>query len=137
VNRHRRALSTGQAARHCLVTADTVANWIRGGLLPAQRTAGGQYRILAEDLRAFMSSRGMSTESLGEGARSTGTRPPCWESRTGSSDREARCDECIVKHLKALDCFKLMGMRAADGGPARDCAECAYFLQYGRPELES
>src|SRR3990172_4938117 len=60
------ALTTGEAARHCLVTPDTIANWIASGHLPAQRTRGGQYRIRVEDLRAFMAAHGMRTDLLDE-----------------------------------------------------------------------
>jgi len=45
-----RLLTTGQAARICSVTADTVLKWIRSGYLPARRTAGGHHRILEKDL---------------------------------------------------------------------------------------
>jgi excisionase family DNA binding protein len=133
VRRRRRALSTGQAAKCCFVTADTIANWIRGGLLRAQRTAGGQYRILTEDLRVFMAARGMSTDALEEGEPS---RVPCWELRAATATADPRCDTCIVRHLKVLDCFKLMGMRPADGWPVRDCAECEVFLRHGNAPVE-
>jgi excisionase family DNA binding protein len=130
----RRALSTGQAAKHCFVTADTIANWIRSGLLRAQRTAGGQYRILVQDLRTFMATRGMSTDALEEhGDR----RRPCWEFRAAESPNDANCGECIVRYLKVLDCFKLMGMRPADGRPIHDCLSCPYFRLHGTPSAES
>jgi excisionase family DNA binding protein len=129
-----RALSTGQAAEYCFVTADTIANWIRAGHLPAQRTAGGQYRILTRDLRTFMIGKGMSTAAL-EG--DSDDRVPCWEFRAGESENGSKCEECIVRHLKALDCFKLMGMRSSGGWPERDCADCPYFQRYGTPSEET
>ena len=58
------AVSTGEAARYCFVTSDTIVNWIKAGLIRAQRTAGGQYRILLRDLRDFMEERGMNTSLL-------------------------------------------------------------------------
>jgi excisionase family DNA binding protein len=122
------ALTTGQAAKLCFVTADTVANWIRSGLLRAQRTAGGQYRILTRDLHAFMLERGMSTEGLqpaGDG------RPPCFEVR-----RRPYCAECIVRYLKVFDCFKLMAMRPPGSGPVPACTECEYFRRYGESPPE-
>ena len=126
-----RALTTGQAAEYCFVTADTIANWIRSGLLHAQRTAGGQYRILAGDLRAFMVARGMSTDALDPEAEA---RPPCWEFLAAEGIKPApgtTCDECIVRYLKVLDCFKLMAMRPPEDRPVRDCAKCEYFRRYG------
>lgn len=133
MSRRRRALTTGQAAEYCFVTADTIANWIRSGLLPAQRTAGGQYRIRTEDLQAFMARRGMSTEALQVDA---GRREPCWEFRAGPAGEDPGCAECIVRYLKVLDCFKLMGMRSPAGWPARDCTGCGYFQRYGRASGE-
>jgi excisionase family DNA binding protein len=130
MRRQRQALTTGQAAKHCFVTADTIANWIRSGLLQAQRTAGGQYRIRIEDLRAFMASRGMSTTTLdGE----VENRVPCWEFRSCSPPAGVSCNDCIVRYLKVLDCFKLMGMQSEGDRPVRDCTECEYFRRYGRP----
>jgi excisionase family DNA binding protein len=130
MRRPHKALTTGQAAEYCFVTADTIANWIRSGLLPAQRTAGGQYRIRIADLRTFMASRGMSTAAL-EG--DVEDRVPCWEFRRTDPGPGADCDECIVRYLKVLDCFKLMGMRSEGDWPARDCTECEYFRRYGEP----
>ena len=130
MKRRPQALTTGQAARHCFVTADTIANWIRSGLLRAQRTAGGQYRIRTEDLRTFMSAKGMSTAALDGEAES---RVPCWEFRSPDTQAGSRCAECLVRYLKALDCFKLMGMRSGGNWPARDCLECEYFRRYGGP----
>jgi excisionase family DNA binding protein len=130
MNRRPQALTTGQAAEYCFVTAETIANWIRSGLLRAQRTAGGQYRIRTEDLRTFMAARGMSTAALDGNAED---RVPCWEFASARPEAAVRCDECIVHHLKVLDCFKLMGMRPQGACPARDCTECEYFRRYGAP----
>ena len=127
----RRALTTGQAAKVCFVTADTIANWIRSGLLHAQRTAGGQYRILAGDLRDFMVARGMSTDAL---EPETEARPQCWTFWAAEGTAPAlctTCDECIVRYLKVLDCFKLMAMRPPEDRPVRDCVQCKYFQRYG------
>lgn len=46
-----RFLSTGQYARLHGVSRNTVSLWIRKGLLEAERTKGGQYRIPAENPR--------------------------------------------------------------------------------------
>ncbi len=133
----RQALTTGQAAEYCFVTADTIANWIRSGLLHAQRTAGGQYRSLAGDLRAFMVAEGMSTDALESEAEE---RLPCWKFRAAEGTDPAvgtTCDECIVQYLKVLDCFKLMAMRPPEDRPIRDCAACKYFRRYGNEADDS
>ncbi len=48
-----RMLTTGQAAKICSVTPDTVLKWIHSGALPARRTAGGHHRIDEQDLSRF------------------------------------------------------------------------------------
>ena len=76
MNKNPLAVTSGQAARYCFVTSDTILNWIKANCLPAQRTMGGQYRILVEDLRHFMSRHGMSAELLDSEME---TRSYCWE----------------------------------------------------------
>ena len=130
-DRRLRALTTGEAARCCFVTPETIANWIKAGLLPAQRTAGRQYRILVSDLRTFMSSQGMSTELLDDEPEG---RQLCWEFQSvnhGAKHGSGPCDGCLVKSLGVLNCFKLMGMHPGDGHLHENCEDCAYFQRWG------
>jgi len=136
-NRRRRAraragwaVSTGTAARCCFVTPDTIVNWIKAGKLPAQRTAGGQYRILVSDLREFMEEQGMSTNWLESGNQS---QPLCHDFRVrGVLDPEAAvCASCVVRHLGAFNCFKLMGMRPGEGHRYQECENCQYYQRWG------
>jgi excisionase family DNA binding protein len=48
-----------EVANICGVVNQTAINWIRNGYLKAFSTPGGQYRVYAEDLLAFLKSRGM------------------------------------------------------------------------------
>jgi excisionase family DNA binding protein len=132
MRRRRRALTTGQAADLCLVTSDTIVNWIKSGLIAAQRTAGGQYRIRVDHLRAFMTAQGMDTEALDEAPP---VRRLCWqfhEARGSLGEDEALlCRSCIVRFLGAYDCFKLMGMHPGEGHPHPDCEECEYYRRWG------
>jgi excisionase family DNA binding protein len=131
----RLAVSTGEAARHCLVSADTIANWIAVRRLPAQRTCGGQYRIWVDDLRAFMEAHGMRTDSLD---RDLGLAPACWEfwaatdPRSASPSSPSSCVDCPVRRSHAEDCYLIRPL--LPGGPvrARSCVECAYFLDWRR-----
>jgi len=126
-----RGLSTGQVARFCLVTSDTIVNWIKAELIVAQRTAGGQYRILASDLRTFMKSQGMSTDLLD---RKLKIRPQCWEfHRQPQRGRELReaCVSCTVKFLGVLHCFKFVGMRPGPQRLFQSCEQCTYFRRWG------
>ena len=134
---NRSALTTGQAARCCFVTPDTIVNWIKSDLLPAQRTAGGQYRILLRDLRTFMVDQGMSTELL---ESEPDSRPMCWQfhERREDSGREASpCEGCVVKFLGVLNCFKLMGMRPEEGLRHEDCGACEYYRRWGDGQTDN
>ena len=61
--------STGQAAKLCAVTPDTVLKWIKRGRLRARRTPGGHYRISREDLDELRATVGEGAESGGEETR--------------------------------------------------------------------
>jgi two-component system, OmpR family, response regulator len=72
-----RIFSALEVADICGVVNQTAINWIKNGFLKAFMTPGGQYRVYAEDLLAFLSSRGMRipeelSESTDEG--------PDWQS---------------------------------------------------------
>lgn len=58
-----RIFSALEVANLCGVVNQTAINWIRSGYLKAFTTPGGQYRIYAEDLNAFLASRGMRSSS--------------------------------------------------------------------------
>ena len=55
-----RIFSALEVANICGVVNQTAINWIRNGYLKAFTTPGGQYRIYAKDLAAFLDKRGMS-----------------------------------------------------------------------------
>ena len=48
------ALTTGDIAAHCLISADTVINWIKEKKLKAYTTPGGHRRIHVSDLKVFL-----------------------------------------------------------------------------------
>jgi excisionase family DNA binding protein len=54
-----RIFSALEVANICGVVNQTAINWIRSGHLKAFTTPGGQYRVYAEDLSAFLEKRGM------------------------------------------------------------------------------
>jgi excisionase family DNA binding protein len=130
------ALSTGQAARYCYVTSETILNWIRSGGLHAQRTAGGQFRIRLQDLRAFMAEAGMSTALLDE---EKDIRPYCWEfhceisARYGRPSREV-CEGCLVHRSGTLNCWELHALLPLTARKNDRCSECEYFLRYQSSE---
>jgi two-component system OmpR family response regulator len=75
-----------EVADICGVVNQTAINWIKNGFLKAFMTPGGQYRVYAEDLLAFLSSRGMRIPAgLVEGGDSS----PDWKRILIVDDDEA------------------------------------------------
>jgi excisionase family DNA binding protein len=65
-----------EVADICGVVNQTAINWIKNGFLKAFMTPGGQYRVYAEDLLSFLSSRGMRVP---EGLVESSETGPDWE----------------------------------------------------------
>ena len=125
-----RALSTGRAASYCLVTADTIANWIKRNRLPARRTVGGQYRILVHDLREFMVEQGMETDLLDA---AYDARRYCWEYCEGAAAGPllgSSCDDCLVRRVQALNCFELRSALSSGADDFEACATCRYLAEW-------
>ena len=59
VGRKVKIFSALEVANICGVVNQTAINWIKNGYLKAFTTPGGQYRIYAKDLAAFLHNRGM------------------------------------------------------------------------------
>jgi excisionase family DNA binding protein len=124
----RGAVSTGQAARYCFVSSGAILNWIADGQLPAQRTIGGQNRILVADLRAFMLRHGMSTARLD---CDVGQSSVCWEffstSVRGAAPALADgCAECPVFRSGASLCHELRPFLPGGTLRAPACARCDF-----------
>ena len=134
----RLAVSSGRAARYCLVSSDTIANWIGAGRLPAQRTAGGQYRIRLSDLRAFMKAHEMRTDLLEE---ELGHTPVCWQfwserGDRGQTDPPATCVECPVYRGRAEVCHEVRPLLPGGTLRALSCADCDFLAGQGEPDSE-
>jgi excisionase family DNA binding protein len=124
------ALSTGQAARYCYVTSDTIVNWIQTRRLMAQKTAGGQYRIRVGDLREFMRASDMRTDLLEE---EQGIRPYCWEFHCQPGEEVSACDDCLIRRSGAENCYELRGMIPQSKFLFQECTSCEYYQIWGPP----
>lgn len=120
------AFTTGQAARYCFVTSDTIVNWIHAGTLPAQRTPGGQHRILLMDLLAFQRAHGMSTALV---EAELNVRPYCWEFHCTGKPAEG-CKACLVHRAGALDCCALGAHVDRSRSQRPRCEDCEYRERY-------
>jgi len=118
-------LTTGQAAQLCSVTPDTVLKWVKGGQLPATRTAGGHYRIRRSDVDALQ----RSTPSRGF--------TYCWEFEVPGGALPERCEQCLVYRSRAMRCYEVAKL-APDSMPesslcVSECEQCDYYrLMKGR-----
>ena len=125
-------LTTGQAAKICSVTPDTVLKWIHSGRLPATRTPGGHHRVSVEDLEQVLVGGDQKSE---DAAVDLGERPErpfryCWEFN-GKGELREGCKECVVYEMRAERCYEVVE-RAREIGHQKvfcqqSCAECDYY----------
>ena len=135
-------MTTGQAAKLCGVTPDTVLKWIKKDRVPATRTAGGHYRIALPDLEPFMADFGQPSPGSNGGTK-TNSKPvgggtkeetgdvPCWEFLSDDGEVRETCRQCVVYRVKATRCFLMAGLES-DVGHAHQfcegsCEECVYY----------
>ena len=124
-------LSTGQAARLCSVTPDTIRKWIKSGRLQAVRTAGGHHRLELHELAPFV-SQPLGSEDCP--APTPGCPPMplrCWEYLADQEEARHECESCVVYRIRAAWCFEVADL-AADIGHAREfcsesCQDCLYY----------
>ena len=135
-------LTTGQAAKLCAVTPDTVLKWIKKGRLKASRTAGGHYRVALPDLRPFLAGFGQGEGpragtqatvhvSSHDGTVATAEEVPCWEYLAVDGSVQEECKQCVVYRVRATRCFLMAGLDG-DVGHSRQfchgsCEDCVYY----------
>jgi len=117
-----RIFSALEVADICGVVNQTAINWIKNGFLKAFMTPGGQYRVYAEDLLAFLSSRGMRIPD--ELAESSEERPD-WN-RILIVDDDQNINTLLKRYLTRLMPDRTV-MQAFDG------FEAGKLISEGRP----
>lgn len=125
-------LTTGQAAKICTVTPDTVLKWIKKGRLDAIRTAGGHYRINRLDLEGLLPTPHLlgKPEPPPDGCSPRPLR--CWEYMSARGELKKECANCVVYRVRAAWCFEVADLEQ-DIGHARQfcgnvcCQDCAYY----------
>jgi two-component system, OmpR family, response regulator len=105
-----RIFSALEVADICGVVNQTAINWIKNGFLKAFMTPGGQYRVYAEDLLSFLSSRGMRVP---EGLVESSESGPDW-GRLLIVDDDENINQLLKKYLSRLS-PSLTVLQAFDG----------------------
>ncbi|MBI5477522.1 MAG: excisionase family DNA-binding protein [Deltaproteobacteria bacterium] len=123
-------LSTGEAARLCAVTPDTILKWIKSGRLPARRTGGGHFRIREDDVGGLSlgPARAVSAPASPAGRRHF---QYCWEYNARDGHPLPGCVECVVYRTRAQRCYEVIKLAAATGHQRifckGTCEDCDYY----------
>lgn len=110
--------TTGQIAKHCHVTPETVANWIKRDQLKAGTTPGGHYRVTRQELVRFCREFGFEIRPEWEEE----VKPPC----VLMIDDEPEMISAVLPHLEK-DGRLVLG--------ADDVAEAGLLLMKHRPDV--
>ena len=124
-------LTTGQAAKLCSVTPDTILKWIRKGRLQGVRTAGGHYRVQRRDLEHLATPTDEAYRSQPERRSSNPNPLRCWEYLGDGGGVKENCKSCVVYRTRATRCFELAQL-GIDNGHGREfcqtgCSDCIYY----------
>ncbi len=129
--RKREWLTTGQAAKLCSVTSDTILKWIRKGRLPAKRTAGGHFRVARGDLDPLTTPVVTGEFPVHDSRPPAPTPLRCWEYMGGRDGVREECTQCAAYRLRAGSCFEMarMGMEDELGRHmcVTACHDCVYY----------
>jgi len=124
-------LTTGQAAKLCSVTPDTILKWIKKGRLSAVQTAGGHYRIERRALDPLVVAAQPASGSAEKLPQCYSQTVHCWEYLSDRGEVREECQECVVYRVRAARCFLMAGMDADLGHALRfcqgSCEDCAYY----------
>lgn len=111
-------LTTGQAAKLCVVAPRTISRWVDAGLVRSHRTAGGRRRMLRSDLLDFMRAHGMPVLA----------NDPPHEARIAVVDDDAHAVRALFRTLSRI-------IPGADCRSAHDGFSAGALLTAFRPDL--
>lgn len=120
-------LTTGQVAKLCSVTPDTVLKWIRAGRLPARRTPGGHHRVPKSAIE-FVLADGKTYTAQRDHHRMI---QYCWEFNSQDGKITSDCRRCIVYRSRTRRCYEISKLPVEAGHARRfcqnSCEECDYY----------
>ncbi|MCP4703885.1 MAG: hypothetical protein GY865_04685 [candidate division Zixibacteria bacterium] len=119
--------STGDVASHCAVTPNAVFKWVQNGKLPAERTAGGHFRISRDSLIIFL--KGRQTRDIKQTQKKIFQY--CWEFHSRFGKAQENCRKCVVFKSRASRCYELVKFADQIGHSkvycTSSCDECDYY----------
>ena len=132
-------ISTGKAAKCLSVSPDTVLKWVKRGLVPAVKTAGGHYRISEENVQSMLCSAGedICPDRAGESLPFV----HCWEFFARGGQTKEGCRQCLVYLAQADKCYEMSKLPAGCGFQGTfckaSCEECPYYVMQWNPAQAS
>jgi len=120
---HKKYLSTGQVAKKCSVTTDTVLKWIKRGKIKAYRTAGGHYRIAENEINYLDLKDDIDSTDIDNNIY-------CWEFMSKDGTINEKCQTCLVYRTKAKTCYKLAGLEDEAGVQKSFCDISCQYCNY-------
>ncbi|MBF0104664.1 MAG: helix-turn-helix domain-containing protein [Deltaproteobacteria bacterium] len=130
--KQQRYFSTGQAARLCSVTPDTVLKWIKAKKIEAVCTAGGHYRIPRETVAALVPNQFQDTDAplTKQKLKSRRHFQFCWEHFARQGDLSKDCLKCIVYKSRCMRCWEVSSLSSEHGFSGiyckTSCDQCTY-----------
>ena len=124
-------LTTGQAAKYCSVTPDTILKWIKKGRLHGVRTAGGHYRIQRRDIEGLTAAPTSVASPPSQPTQRRSQTLRCWEYLSDRGAVRDDCRQCVVYRVRATRCFLVADLEADVGHVRRfcqgSCEDCGYY----------
>lgn len=124
--------TTGQVAKLCSVTADTVLKWIKSGRVRATRTVGGHHRIPRKELLHLLADEQVVTQGQKKVSEQRHFQY-CWEYNSNKGVTLENCTQCVVYQTRAYRCYEVIRL-APEAGHAKlfckkTCEQCDYYLR--------
>jgi excisionase family DNA binding protein len=133
----RQFLTTGEAARLCSVTPNTILRWVHAGRLKAATTSGGHHRISRSELVRFTAL----DKAPDSAVHAEKNYQYCWEFHGKDGVLPEGCLTCIVYRSRSGRCYQLAKMTTKLGHShlhcTETCEECEYYreMQEKRPSV--
>ncbi|TET37591.1 MAG: helix-turn-helix domain-containing protein [Planctomycetota bacterium] len=131
-------LTTGQVAKLCSVSPDTVLKWIKSGKIDATRTVGGHYRVQRDAIARLVCTQEELIAQVSSSQKRRRRFHFCWEYFAGQGEMDKNCLKCVVYRTKSIHCWEISDLSSKHGFAGiyckSSCEDCPYRKnQISRP----